>query len=314
MNVVFDYPCGPWLAERLADLGNEGLSVTVCAEDDEAKFCDTLADADVLWHVLKPVTAEHIQIAARLRLIQKIGVGVNTIDLEAAHRRDIAVCNMPGSNSVAVAEMTLALMLAVLRKIAVFDSRLRKMGAWNWPVEWQAQLGELAGCTIGLVGFGAVPQKLAPILDAMGAHVVYTGRRRIKDISHPFLEKSELLATADIVSLHIPETGETRNWLDRDAIALMKPGAVVINTARGGLIDELALIEALDSGHLSGAGLDVFAVEPVVPSNRLLEIETVVAQPHIAWFTRGTIERSLAAAVENTRRLAVGGKLMNQVV
>ena len=314
MKVVFHYRCGPWLTGRLAGLASQGLAVTVCAEDDETGFRDAMAEADILWHVLKPVAAEHIKASTRLRLIQKIGVGVNTIDLDEAGRRNIAVCNMPGTNSAAVAEMTLALMLAVLRKVTIFDQRLRAEGAWEWPDNWQERLGEIAGRTIGLIGFGAVPRKLAPILETMGARIVHTGRRRPEDVAYPFLEKDELLAKADIVSLHLPETPETRNWLSRDAIAGMKTGAVVINTSRGGLIDETALVEALESGHLAGAGLDVFAAEPVSPSNRLLRIDTVVAQPHIAWFTRETIERSLVVAVENAHRLADGRELLNRII
>jgi phosphoglycerate dehydrogenase-like enzyme len=239
---------------------------------------------------------------------------VNTIDLEAARARDIPVCNMPGTNSRAVAEMTLGLMLAVLRKLGALDRQLRNSGEWRSPPAWQGDLGELCGRTVGLVGFGAVPRLLAPILAAMGAEVVYTGRGAKVDVPYAYLAKEELLGKADIVSLHIPESEETYHWLDTGAVAAMKPGAVLINTARGGLVEESALLGALQSGQLAGAGLDVFASEPLAAGHALLALDNVIAAPHVAWLTRETLERSLAFAVENIRRLESGESLRNRVV
>jgi phosphoglycerate dehydrogenase-like enzyme len=220
---------------------------------------------------------------------------------------------MPGTNTRAVAEMTLALMLSAKRRLAAFDGALRARAAWRWPPERQVALSEVAGSRVGLVGFGAVPRMLAPVLTAMGADVAYTGRRRVQDAPCPFLDKAELLATCDVVSLHIPETPETRGWLGRADIATMKAGAVLVNTARGGLVDEAALVEALATGQLGAAGLDVFALEPVAADNPLLALENVVVTPHVAWFTRETLERSLAVAVENCERLAAGRDLVNRV-
>jgi phosphoglycerate dehydrogenase-like enzyme len=220
---------------------------------------------------------------------------------------------MPGTNSQAVAEQSLLLMLACLRKLVAFDALTRDGRGWSWPVEWQASLGEIAGRTVGMVGFGAVPRLLAPILGAMGAEVIYTGRRRYEDVHFPFVEKRELLGRADIVSLHVPLDDATRNWLDADAIAAMKPGAVVINVARGGLIDEAALRAALVDGRLGAAGLDVFSSEPAATDNPLFALENVVASPHIAWLTRETFERSLGIAVDNCRRLRAGEALLHRV-
>ena len=314
VNIIFHYDAGPWLEGHLQALAAEGLMVSTCAEADEARFLALLSETDVLWHVLKPLDGSHIQAAPRLRLIQKIGVGVNTIDLEAARARDIPVCNMPGTNSRAVAEMTLSLMLAVLRKLGALDRQLRNSGEWRSPPAWQGDLGELCGRTVGQVGFGAVPRLLAPILAAMGAEVVYTGRGAKVDVPYAYLAKEELLGKADIVSLHIPETEETYHWLDTGAVAAMKPGAVLINTARGGLVEESALLGALQSGQLAGAGLDVFASEPLAAGHALLALDNVIAAPHVAWLTRETLERSLAFAVENIRRLESGESLRNRVV
>ena len=313
MKVVFHYDCGDWLENRLSALSGHDIDVVTCAEADNAPFEKHLPDADVLWHVLKPVTADHLAMAPHLRLIQKIGVGVNTIDLDAAKARGIAVCNMPGTNSRAVAEMTLALMLAAIRRLAWFDRVTRGGQGWSWPANVQGSLGEIHGKTVGLVGYGAVPEILAPILTAMGARVLYTSRTPRTNVPAEWRDKSALLAESDIISLHIPETTETRGWLDRKAIATMKPGAVLVNTARGSLVDESALAEALQSGHLSAAGLDVFATEPVITSP-LFNFDNVVLSPHVAWLTTGTLDRSLAVAMENCRRLAEGKDLLHRVV
>ena len=314
MKVLFHHRCGDWLRRRFAELAAEGLEVAVCNGGDEAGFRRLLADTEVLWHVLTPVTADHLAAAPRLRLVQKIGVGVNTIDLEAAAARGIAVCNMPGTNSRAVAEMTLLLMLACLRRLVVFDRLTRRGEGWNWPLSLEGELGELAGRTVGLAGMGAVPRLLAPILEAMGAEVIYTARHRHGDVPWRWCEKGELLARAEILSLHMPLTPETAGWLDGRAMAAMRPGAILINTARGGLVDEAALLRNLDSGRIAAAGLDVFAEEPVAPDHPLLAMETVVCAPHIAWFTTGTVARSLEVAVENCRRLADGRPLLHRVV
>jgi len=173
VKVVFHYAAGPDLRARLAAL--PGLRVTVCPEADDAGFLAAMADAEVLWHVLKRCTAAVIAAAPKLRLIQKIGVGVNTIDLAAAKSRNIAVCNLPGTNSRAVAEMALLLMLAALRRLPQFDAALRA-GIWAADPAVQDRLGELGGRTVGLVGYGAVPRLLAPVLAALGCRVLYTSR------------------------------------------------------------------------------------------------------------------------------------------
>ena len=313
MKVIFHYDCGPWLGTQLKSLAAEGLYVEVCSEDDEPRFHYLLKTCDILWHVLRPVTADDIDSAPQLKLIQKIGVGVNTIDIKAATARSIAVCNMPGTNSQAVAEMTLGLMLSVLRKLSAFDRQLRETGRWRSPAGWQDDLGEIKGRTIGLVGFGAVPIILAPILSAMGARVLYCSRSSKPDQPYRQVSKAELLADSDVISLHLPETAQTRHWLDADAIGQMKSGAVLINTARGGLVDESALVSALQSGKLAGAGLDVFAAEPVTGDSAVLQLSNVVVTPHVAWLTRDTLERSLAVAVDNARRLIAGEALAHRI-
>jgi len=278
---------------------------------DEAEPLDAVApDITALLHVLTPVTPEFIASAPKLKLIQKLGVGVNTIALDAARDHGVAVCNMPGTNSQAVAEMALSLMMAVLRRTCFFDARTRAGEGWIADPSELDQVGEIGGRTIGLVGFGNSAQLLAPALAALGAKIVYTARSK-RDVPYEYLPLGDLLATSDIVSLHMPLTDETRASIDP---FVMKKGAVLVNTARGELVDQGKLVEALTSGHLRGAGLDVFAEEPLPRGNPLLGLPNAVLAPHIAWLTPETLVRSLTVAHENCRRLAAGEPLLHQVI
>ena len=311
MKVLLHDAAGPGLATRLRAL--PGLDLSVCPEADDAALAAALPAAEVIWHVLKPLTAAHIAAAPNLRLIQKIGVGVNTIDLDAARARGIAVCNLPGTNSRAVAELTLLLMLGALRRVSHFDAETRAGRGWAQPPALQDNLFELGGRTVGLIGYGAIPALLAPVLAALGCRLLYTARTPKPDAEGSFRSLAGLLSEADIVSLHIPETPETRGLIDAGAIARMKKGAVLVNTARGGLVDQAALTEALRSGHLGAAGLDVFAQEPADPSDPLFSLPNVVVTPHIGWLTTGTFDRSFAIAAENVRRLGAGESLLHRV-
>ena len=225
---------------------------------DEAEPLDAVApEITALLHVLTPVTPQFIASAPKLKLIQKLGVGVNTIALDAAREHGVAVCNMPGTNSQAVAEMALSLMMAVLRRTCFFDARTRAGEGWTADPSELDQVGEIGGRTVGLVGFGNSAQLLAPVLAALGAKVVYTARSA-RDVPYEYMPLDRLLATSDIVSLHIPLTGETRASIDPLA---MKKGAVLVNTARGELVDEARLVDALTSGHASSRGCHTASVK-----------------------------------------------------
>jgi phosphoglycerate dehydrogenase-like enzyme len=295
MKVVFHFDGTEALRTQLGD-------VTLCPESDVAVFARLLPDVEVLWYVLKSVTAEVIARAPKLRLIQKIGSGVNTIDVEAAQKRGIAVCNLPGTNSRAVAEMTLLLMLACLRRLPQLQNSIKA----GWFDAWKLQdhFGELGGRSVGLVGYGEVPKILHPSLEALGANVLFWSR------SKKNVELKDLLERSDVISLHLPLTKETERLIDPRRL---KRGAILVNTARGGLVQEEFLAECLKSGRLSAAGLDVFAVEPATPDNPLLALPNVVCTPHVAWLTRETLERSIAVARENVRRLESGAPLLHRV-
>ena len=314
MKVVLHYAAGPGLTRRVAQLESQhGLRVAICPVADRARYRAEMADAEVLWHLLDPVTAAVLDGAPALRLVQKIGVGVNTIDLDAARGRGVAVCNMPGTNTQAVAEMTLLLLLAALRRVAHLDAVTRAGRGWQLPPEVQDRCGEVAGRTVGLVGYGAVPRRLAPMLAAIGARVLFASRSPKPDAVGERRPLDALLRESDVVSLHLPLTAETERLIDAGAIARMKPGSVLINTARGALVDEAALADALGRGHLGAAGLDVFEAEPTPADGPLLRLDNVVVTPHVAWLTEETMERSLAVAAENCRRLGSDEPLLHRV-
>ncbi len=316
MKVVCGYDPGGAPRARFAGWADEGAHVVVSPEEDAAKFASDLSDAEVLLHILRPVTEEVMAGAPRLRLVQKIGVGVDTIDLEAARRRGVAVANMPGTNTQAVAEAALMLMLAALRNLPGLDRACRAGEGWSPEGEARERrntLGELCGRTVGLVGAGAVASRLVEPLEALGARVIYTDRRERPDLGIERHDLDDLLEASDVVSLHLPLTPETEGLIDRRALTRMKPGAILVNTARGGLIEETALVEALASGRLQAAGLDVLAAEPPKPDHPLLSLDNVVLTPHVAWLTRETLARSFDVALENVRRLRDGRNLLFRV-
>ena len=297
----------PGFREAVDAIFGPGVVVHV---DEAAPLDEVAGEITALLHVLTPVTADFIASAPKLKLIQKLGVGVNTIALDAAREHEVAVCNMPGTNSQAVAEMALSLMMAVLRRTCFFDARTRAGEGWTADPSELDSVGEVAGRTVGLVGFGHSAQLLAPVLAALGAKVVYTARSA-REVPYEFWPLDRLLAESDVVSLHIPLTDETRGAIDPFA---MKKRAVLVNTARGELVDQGRLVEALASGHLRGAGLDVFAEEPLPRGNPLLGLPNAVLAPHIAWLTPETLARSLSVAHENCRRLVAGEALLHRVV
>ncbi|MEW5812094.1 MAG: 2-hydroxyacid dehydrogenase [Actinomycetota bacterium] len=290
---------------------SDWLDVTFCAEDDDVTFYRALPEAEVLWHVLRPLSARDIELGIRLRLVHKLGAGVNTIAVDTATERGIAVANMPGANAPSVAEGTLLLMLAALRRLPQLDAATRAGKGWPTDPDLGETVRDIGGCTVGLVGYGNVATSVERILAAMGAQVLHTSTRN--DGTPGWRTLADLLGGSDIVSLHLPLTDATRGLLGREALAAMKPGAVLVNTSRGPIVDEAALADALRSGHLAAAGLDVFAVEPVPQDNPLLRLPNVVLTPHVTWYTADTMRRYLEVALDNCERLRDGRDLANLV-
>lgn len=287
------------------------LDIHYCAEDDDDTFYRELPQAEVIWHVLRPVSATDLERAARCRLVHKLGAGVNTIDVDAASRLGIAVANMPGANAASVAEGAVLMMLAALRRLPELDRATRAGTGWPSDPSLGETVRDIGGCTVGLIGYGNIAKRVETIVTAMGADVLHTSTG---DDGHPgWRTLPDLLAASDIVTLHLPLTAQTSNLLDAAALALMRPSAIVVNTSRGPIIDEDALVDALSGGRLAAAGLDVFAVEPVPADNPLLSLDNVVLTPHVAWYTADTMRRYLAEAVDNCRRIRDGRDLRNVV-
>jgi phosphoglycerate dehydrogenase-like enzyme len=312
MKTILHYDAGPEFRAMLAGFSDR-LDIVVVRPGQEDAHPVDLAGAELLLHVLAPVSAAMMDRMPRLRLVQKIGVGTDAIDIPAARQRGIAVANMPGTNTVAVAEMTLLLMLAALRRLSSLSRLAATPAGWIEAGALGEKLGEINGRTIGIVGYGAVARHLTPVLAALGGRVI-AHTRNPDEASVPALPLHDVLEHSDILSLHLPARPETRHILDRDAFRRMKQGVVLINTARGSLIDPDALFEALESGRVAAAGLDVFAMEPPTETDRLLNHQAVIATPHLAWLTPETLVRSLEIAAQNASRLKAGTALLNTIV
>ena len=290
---------------------SDWLDIRWCHEDDDETLHRELAWADAVWHVLRPLSGADLRRGTRLRLVHKLGTGVNTIDVDAATASGIAVANMPGANAPSAAEGTVLLMLAAMRRLVELDSATRAGEGWPTDPTLGETVRDIGDCTVGLVGYGNIARRVERIVTAMGAEVLHTSTA--DDGTPSWRPLAELLAASDIVSLHLPLTSASEQLIDRSALTLMKPGAVLVNTSRGGVVDETALVDALRSGRLAAAGLDVFAVEPVVATNPLLALDNVVVTPHVVWYTRDTMRRYLDHAVDNCRRLRDGRDLIDVV-
>ena len=277
-------------------------------------FAAGLRECDFILVADHAVTAEHIAAAPRLRMIQHQGVGYERIDLEACRAREIPVGLTPEGTSIGVAEHTLLLILAVYKQLvkAVIGAREGKWMQW----ELRGNSFELYGKTLGLVGMGRIGREVAGRALAFDANVIYydpfvpqpvdLAARKVETLD-------EFLAAADIVSLHVPASGGNRHFINAETLAKMKPGALLINTSRGALVDEAALIEALRAGRLAGVGLDVLEKEPATPDNPLLHFENVIITPHIAAGTRDALATKMRAAFANLQRFTRGEPLHNLV-
>ena len=313
IKAVLHHTVSESLRKRLQTQAPDWLELVVLDVEDRRAFEAEIRDAEVLLHVLSPVDVSLMASAPQLRLIQKIGVGVDAIDRAAAARRGIVVATMPGTNSQAVAEMTLGLMLTVLRRIAFLDQATRRGTGWRLDPEALDRSGEVSGRTVGFLGFGAIPRLLAPVLRVLGARILYHDLIPAPGDMGEWKEFDALLEGCDILSLHAPLTPQTRSIINARAFSRMRTGSILVNTARGGLVDEAALIDALHMGRLAGAGLDTFESEPIAPSSKLLECENVVMTPHVAWLTRETMRRSLEVAFDNCARLRDGRPILHLV-
>ncbi|MGH7410494.1 MAG: 2-hydroxyacid dehydrogenase [Candidatus Methylomirabilis sp.] len=276
-----------------------------------------VADADFLVVGLEPVTEVLLDRARRLKLVQRLGVGYDNVDLDAAARIGVHVCNMPDFNAASVAEHTLMLILGLLRR--VFESSL-SMKAGRWPLHAIVANGvfELPGKTLGIIGLGAIGQEVARRAKTFEVEICYFDERRSQmaveeALGASFVSLDNLLRRADIVTLHVPLTSGTFRMIGRTELGKMKRTAILINTARGAIVDEEALADALEQGVIAGAGLDVFAEEPLDPRHRLRRCPNVLLTPHVAGQSREAMERMVEVMLENIQRVARGEEPRHQV-
>lgn len=251
-----------------------------------------------------PVTATVMDAAPRLRIVARHGVGVDDVDVAEAVRRGVLVTRAPGSNTRAVAEHAMAMVLALVKDLGPLTASVAA-GGWR---EAGTKVRDVAGLRLGLVGCGAIGQAVGRMAGAFGMDVLgfdpaggdVAGIERVGSLA-------EMWPRADVVSLHLPMSPATRHVVDAAALAALPAGAFVVNTARGGLIDEAALLAALESGHVAGAGLDVFEVEPPVVADRLRGHPRVIATPHVAGVTDGSLVTMGVMAAECIAAVLTGG-------
>lgn len=243
------------------------------------------------------LTREMIGCAKKLKIISNYGAGYDRVDVDAADEAGVIVTNIPDSTSYSTAELAFLLMLTTYRRIAELDRMLRTQPSRNAFGMGKHMGHNLAGATLGIIGMGRIGRTLAGMAGAFGMKVIYHNRRKIEGMEEGWRSLNDLLSEADIVSLNCPLTEETRGLIGKEQFEKMKPGAVLVNTARGGVVDTGALIEALRNGKLGGAGIDVYPNEPEVPEE-LKAFENVVLTPHIGTNTHEARKGMAAAAAE----------------
>jgi phosphoglycerate dehydrogenase-like enzyme len=283
------------------------------AEDPVAQ---AVAEVDFVLVATTKLTDDVLSAANRLRLIQHQGVGYDNIDLDAARNRSIPVAICPAGTSIGVAEHVFLLILSLYKRVLEADASLRR-GEW---LQWALRPAsfEIFGKTIGLVGLGRTGREVASRARAFGTKIVYTDTARPDPATEEalgvaFLSFDELLIDSDIVSLHAPLTPETKHLINTSSLAKMKQTAILINTARGPLVDEPALVEALRSGRILGAGLDVFDREPPPPDHPLFTLPNVVVTPHIAAGTVDALRIKMDACFANMQRVIAGMEPENRI-
>lgn len=297
---------GLYATEPVQRLRDKGWEVNTLPPDlslDRASVMNFLQDCDAM--VLGTVRVDREMMAAlpRLKAIVMHGAGLDHIDLEGASQLGIAVCNSPGGNARAVAELTVGLMFSLARRIPWCDGLLKQGG-------WAMNMGMgLEGRTLGIVGLGRIGKELTRLAAGLGMRVAACGRTHDQEFTArhgvAWLSLPELLAAADFVSIHLPGSPQTAGLIGAAELALLRPGSCLLNLGRGGVVDEEALYQSLVQGHLAGAGLDVFAHEPVGESP-LVQLPQVVATPHMGGFTLEAAARTGSLCAQNLEAVLEG--------
>ncbi len=291
--------------DEFAALGDLTVYDRTAQEDAAAR----IGDAEVVFINKVRLTDEIFAACPNLKLVSILATGYNIVDLAAAKRRGITVCNVPGYSTRAVVQMTFALLLEICQQVGLHSGAVHT-GRWQTCPDfcfWDRPLIELDGKTMGIVGYGAIGSAVGTVAQALGMKLLVTARHE-KPVPEGarFVSLPELLAQSDVVSLHCPQTAENARMIDAGALAQMKDGAILLNTARGGLLDEQAVANALRSGKLLAAGMDVVSAEPIRADNPLLTAPNCFLTPHIAWAPLETRRRLQTISAENLRAFLAG--------
>lgn len=300
--------------ENPGDLSWDGLNAfgEVVVYDrlpkDEAAVIAAVVDADVVVTNKVVLTESVLAACPNLKLICVTATGYNVVDTAAARARGILVTNVPTYGTEAVGQAAIAMLLEITNRVGHHDRAVRE-GRWSNAIDWtfwDYPLIELCGKTMGIIGYGNIGQVTGRIAKALGMQVIVYSRTVRQETGADYVSLEELLTRSDVIALHVPLFPETRNIIDAAAIAKMKDGVILLNNSRGGLIDEQALADALHSGKVAAAALDVMSVEPIPADHPLLSAPNCIITPHISWASRECRERIMETTVENVRAFVAG--------
>ena len=267
----------------------------------EAETIERITDADIVLLNKVPLTRAVLDACPNVKLICCLATGYNVVDTVAAKEKGIPVCNVPAYSTRSVTQFTIGLLLELCHQIGHHDRRVHE-GAWQTCPNfcfWDTPQMELAGKTMGIIGFGQIGQSVAAVAQALGMRVIAYSRSRRPGVNAEYVDLDTLLAQSDVVSLHCPLFPETTGLINAETISKMKDGAILLNTARGPVIDEQAVADALRSGKLRGAAMDVVSAEPIDPNNPLLTAPNCIITPHMAWAPIEARQRILDITMEN---------------
>lgn len=295
---------------RWAALSSMAADVDIRERTAPDDVIEAVGDADAVLTNKTPVTAASIAACPHIRYIGVLATGYNIVDTEAARHAGITVCNVPAYSTSSVAQTAVSLLLALVQSVEEY-AHANRGGRWSHCGDFTYRLRpwhELAGKVMGIIGFGNTGRATAAIAAALGMKILLLTSKPQSVLPHGYSKGTaeQIFRTADVVSLHCPLTPQTRNMINADTLASMKDGALLINTARGSLVDENALADALRSGHLGGAGLDVMCDEPPQADNPLLSAPRCIITPHIAWSSTEARERLFNISVDNLRAYLAG--------
>ena len=276
----------------------------------EAEIIRRIGEADVVITNKVPISDAVIDACPGLKYIAVTATGYNVVDYEYAKRRGIPVSNVPAYGTAAVAQFAIAMLLEICHHIAHHSQAVHE-GRWEHAEDWcfwDYPLIELDGKTLGIIGFGRIGQQTGRIAKALGMTVLASGSRPTESgrAIAEYVEQAELFTRADVIALHCPLFPETQGIINKDSIAKMKDGVIIINNSRGGLVVEQDLADALNSGKVAAAGLDVVSTEPIKGDNPLLTAKNCIITPHISWASKEARERSMACTEQNVRAYVVG--------